>query len=234
MQFKKGTSVYTAGGDTVGHIDRVVIDPQTNEIVGVVVRKGFLFTEDKVVLSEHIARSTEDRVELRADITDLDSMPTYDDVQYIPLNEANLDKDVVDANPADATYAAPMYWYPPIGLSAAYPGGIGYTAAAPAVAQPYVTKTEKNIPEGTVALKEGANVYSSDDKHVGDLDRIYTENRNDTATHFLISQGLFFKARKLVPINWVKSVTDKEVRLSVPSELLNRLPDYHDETVVRP
>ncbi|MBX3086418.1 MAG: PRC-barrel domain-containing protein [Anaerolineae bacterium] len=229
MQFKKGTSVYTAGGDEVGHIDRVVLDPQTNEVVGVVVRKGFLFIEDKVVLSENIARSTEDRVELRADITDLDSMPTYEDVHYIPLNEANPKADTIKPNMADVNYAAPVYWYPPLGLSAPYPGS-GLAAAA----MPYVTKTEKNIPEGTVALKEGARVISSDDQHVGDLDRIFTENRQDTATHFLISQGLFFKARKLVPINWVKSVEDNEVHLTVPAELLDRLPDYHDETVVRP
>jgi uncharacterized protein YrrD len=221
MQFKKGTPVYTAGGDEVGHIDRVVLDPTTNEVAGVVVRKGFLFTEDKVILINNIARSVEDQVVLRSDIKDLNSMPNYEEVQYIPLHEA--DKNMVEQGDL---YAAPVYWYPPLGLSAGYPG---ITAS-----EPYATKTDKNIPEGTVALKEGARVISSDDKHVGNLERIFTENVNDKATHFLISQGLFFKANKLVPINWVRTVLEDEVSLSVPSELLNRLPDYHGETVVRP
>ena len=234
MQFKKGTPVYTASGDEVGHIDRVVLDPQTNEVVGVVVRKGFLFTEDKVILMNAIARSVEDQVVLRADIKDLDSMPTYEDVQYIPLSEANVEKDAITPNTADISYAAPVYWYPPVGLGAMYPGGAGYAGVAPITNEGYVTKTDKNIPEGTVALKEGARVISSDDKHVGNLERIFTENVKDKATHFLISQGLFFKATKLVPMSWVKTVQDNEVLLTVPAELLNRLPDYHGETVVRP
>lgn len=226
MQFKKGTPVYTTGGDEVGHIDRVVLDPKTNEVAGVVVRKGFLFTEDKVILINNIARSVEDQVVLRADIKDLDTMPAYEEVQYIPLNEAGTPEGDPNTIEKADLYAAPVYWYPPLGLSAGYPG-IAATA-------PYATKTDKNIPEGTVALKEGARVISSDDKHVGNLERIFTENVNDKATHFLISQGLFFKASKLVPINWVQSVTEDEARLTVPAELLNRLPDYHGETVVRP
>ena len=32
MQFKQGTHVYTSDGQDVGTVDRVVLDPQTNEV----------------------------------------------------------------------------------------------------------------------------------------------------------------------------------------------------------
>lgn len=47
MQFKDGANVYTADGHTVGSIDRVVIDPRTNEVTHVVVRRRLFFTEDQ-------------------------------------------------------------------------------------------------------------------------------------------------------------------------------------------
>ena len=65
MQFVQGAGVYTADDQQVGHVDRVVIDPKTLEVTHIVVQKGFLFTEDKVVPLDLIAEANEDRVALR-------------------------------------------------------------------------------------------------------------------------------------------------------------------------
>jgi membrane protein YdbS with pleckstrin-like domain len=44
----------------------------------------------------------------------------------------------------------------------------------------------------------------------------------------VISQGILFKDRKLVPAYWVTSVEEEQVRLSVNSRLLERLPSYEE------
>lgn len=54
-----------------------MIDPQTKAVTDVVVRKGFLFPEDKVIPVEVIARATEDRVLLRRNAGDLKDFPPY-------------------------------------------------------------------------------------------------------------------------------------------------------------
>jgi len=72
-------------------------------------------------------------------------------------------------------------------------------------------------------------VFSSDEKHVGDIDRLLVEDESHQVTHFVISQGLFFKDRKLVPANWIRSVTDDGVQLNVSSELLEDLPEYEEQ-----
>ena len=46
MQFKENARVITAGGQKVGRIDRVVLDPKSKELTHLVVKKGFLFTRE--------------------------------------------------------------------------------------------------------------------------------------------------------------------------------------------
>ena len=70
---------------------------------------------------------------------------------------------------------------------------------------------------------------SSDGEHIGDVERLFINTNSNRATHFVISQGMFFKERKLVPTNWVRSVTEDEVQLYMSSDLLERLPAYEPE-----
>lgn len=216
MQFKEGTHVYTAGGDDVGTIDRVVVDPRTKEVSHVVVRKGLLFTEDKVVPIDLIARATDERVTLREDAGNLDELPPFKETQYVSLDEEERGEF------APVGYAAPIYWYPTYGALGWY-GGAAYPMY-PAVAYP--THTEKNIPEGTVGLKEGARVVSASGDTVGNVERVYTQD--DRVTHILISQGLIFKERKLVPMGWIVDVKEDEITLGVRTSVLERLPAYKE------
>ncbi len=209
MQFKRGAEVFTADGKQVGRIDRVVLDPKNKEIIGVVVRKGLLFTEDKVVPAGLIATATEDRVTLREKTGNLDDLTDFEERHYVPLNQ-----------PSDGStpmFAPPVFWYPPIGAAVPYPGFTG---------QPYVTETEQHIPQGTVALREGAPVVSFDDKNVGGVDRIITGPDGREVTHLIISEGTLVKTRKLIPITWVDDVMEDQVRLGVDADLIAGLPEY--------
>jgi hypothetical protein len=87
-------------------------------------------------------------------------------------------------------------------------------------------ETVRNIPEDTIHLKEGTDVMSADGEHVGDVERLIIEPDSNKTTHFVISQGLLFKDRKLVPVHWVRSVDEEKVQLSVTSQLLEQLPSY--------
>lgn len=218
MQFKQGVSVVTADGQDVGRVDRVVIEPRTKEVTHIVVRQGFLFTEDKVVPISLIASATEDRVTLREDAGNLDKLPPFEEVQYVPLNDAEAN---AAAYPAD--YAPPLYPYPPV------TGWIGYSMNYPAYYPPRIVDTEQNIPDDTVALAEGARVISADGEHVGNIERVLTEPEADRATSFIISQGLIFTERKRIPMSWVSKIEEDAVYLSVRAEMLKDLRAYQEE-----
>lgn len=215
MELKEGTDVMTASGEQVGKVNRFVLDPATNEVTHVVVQKGWLFPEDRVVPLAMISTATEERVELNQRIEDLDQLPPFEETHYVELNEA----DIPPRGPAIYRHAPSYYWYPPSGY-------IGYPALGPGYYGLPPLETTRNIPADTVPLQEGADVMSSDGEHVGNVERLFVDAESNKATHFLISEGLLFKEHKLVPAHWIRSVEENQVQLTVPARLLERLPAY--------
>jgi uncharacterized protein YrrD len=216
MQFKEGAKVFTSDGEKVGSVDRVVLDPRTKEVTHAVVRKGFLFAEDKVVPVSLIGAATEERVVLREDAGDLEALPDFEETFYVPIGDAETH------TPLPPDYARPLYWYPPVST-------IGWGGPIYPPLPPYVVETERHIPEGTVALKEGARVISSEGEHVGNVEAVLTGPQADRATHLLVSRGLILTENKLVPTTWVSRVGEDEVHLLVGSRLLEQLPEYQPQ-----
>jgi uncharacterized protein YrrD len=216
MELKEGTSVVTPNGDEVGRINRFVLDPATNELTHIVVQKGWLLPEDKVVPIAMISTATEDQVVLNQRIEDLDQLPPFEETHYIELNN----EDLTPTAPSTSRFAPAYYWYPPSGY-------LGYPAFGPGY-YGWPVETTRNIPADTVPLKEGANVMTSDGEHVGDVERLFVDSESNKVTHVLISEGLLFKERKLIPAHWLRSVEEDKVFLAVPSTLLERLPAYQE------
>lgn len=214
MLIKNGAQVFTANSDVVGRIDRVVIDPRTDEITHLVVRQGFLFTEDKVLPMNMVASADESVVMLKPNIENLDGLPPFEETKYIPRHEADDPNDV-----------PPIYGYAPYGAGA-MPAYTGWIAATPYVTPDHVERVEQNIPDRTSVLNSGARVISHDDQHVGEVESLFVDPRTNQATHFIISQGLLFRNRKIVPATWIRVIAENEVFLGVDAATLEGLPDY--------
>jgi uncharacterized protein YrrD len=228
LELKKGANVYTADGDKVGTIERVVLDPRTKEVTHVVVEKGFLFAEDKVVPISLLGPTTDDRVTLREGEHEFDKLPPFIKTEFVRAEVESPQR--VELRPDEGQevsqptpYAQPYYWYPPLGVGwwtgIPYPSGLD---------SEFVRTDTINIPEGTVALEEGARVVGSDEKQVGDIEEVLTDPETDRVTHFVIAEGLLLKERRLVPANWVDSILEDRVFLCVPSDVVEDLPEYHE------
>jgi uncharacterized protein YrrD len=223
MRFEQGEDVYTAQGEKVGEIDRVVIDPKTDEVTHVVVKKGFLLPEDKVVPLSLIGPTIEDHITLRETAGDLKTLPIFEEMHYIPLGEEEEKKATAEG------LARPIYWYPPTGSMWWRAGGyLGYPGFFHSI-PPYSVEVKYNIPAGTVALKEGAKVISTDDKHVGNVETVLTDPEEDRATHLVISKGFLLKERKLIPTSWISIVMSDEIHLAVSSDIIEGLRKYEPE-----
>jgi uncharacterized protein YrrD len=218
MRFRQNADVVTAQGEKVGEVDRVVLDPHTNAVTHVVVRQGLLFTEDKAVPVDLVASATEERVTLRPDAGDLEALPEFQEKHYVLVDERELSR-----TETASTQPTPVYWYPPL-----YSHTYGVPGPYAVARLPLSVQIERNVPEGTVALKEGAEVISADGEHVGDVKEVMTDPEADEVTHFVISQGLLFKDQKLIPYHWVSRLGEKSVHLAVGSEFIERLPAYTD------
>ena len=221
MELKEGMSVFTPGGEEVGKVNRFVLDPATNEVTHIVIQKGWLLPEDKVVPFEMVRSAAGDRVILSEEVNDFDKLPPFEETHFVRVAD-DYPGDPSPTHDPEYQYSPAYYWYPA-------QSNIGF----PGIALGHYTwpsgETKRNIPEDTVPLKEGTNVVSSDGEHVGDVERLFLEEGSNQVTHFVISQGLLFKDRKLVPVHWVKSMEEDEVHLVVSSQLLERLPSYQEE-----
>ncbi len=214
MQFDQGASIFTADGKEVGHIDRVVIDPKTKEVTHIVIRKGFLFVKDKVVPIDLIAAGQEGRITLHIDKDKLEELPDFEETHFVLLDERDLGRNA--ESPARGN-APSLYWNPPY-LETPMAPTTSYRQ--PAV----VAETRTNIPQDTVAVMEGAKVITRDGKHVGNVEQVLTDSREDRVTHFLIARGFLQKERKLIPVGWLDHLGEDELGLAVASATVERLP----------
>lgn len=217
MQFKENAEVLTSDGRKVGRIDRVVIDPKTKMVTHLVVKKGFLFTRDKVVPLDDVGSTTEEQVILNKKAGKQTEFLDFEETHHVPVEYIDSFR-----KQGQEGYARPLVWH--------YPNpGIGWWGEEvyPRYPRPqYIVKTEQNVPPGTVPLQEGAKVVSANGDHVGDVERIFADPEEHRATHLLISKGMLLKEKKLIPTPWVDSVFENEVRLAVESDLIRGLPVY--------
>jgi uncharacterized protein YrrD len=213
MRFVKGAEVFTAAGEKIGTISRIVIDAKTRDVTGLVVERGTLLKEEKVIPVGLVDLENEDQIMLRETNQNVDELMDYETTHYIALDQVDVPFQNID------TY----YWYPP----ANFQGPMG--GLLPGIRPDYVPKTETSIPEGRIAIAEGAQVLSADDKHIGNVEQVITDSETNNVTHFVIGKGFLLKEHKLVPAHWVTSVDEDKVYLSVAARLFDRLPDYQPQ-----
>jgi sporulation protein YlmC with PRC-barrel domain len=217
MHFDHNATILTSDGEKAGHLDRVVIDPRTREVSHLVIRKGLLNAKLKVVPMMLVSSAAHDEIGIRLSADRLDELENYEDTKYVPTNESDNPND--EAPPRDEpTTLAPapsVYWYPPY-LEA----GVGAVPARPG----YVREKQVNIPEDTVAIKEGAQVTTSDGKHVGKVQEILTSPKGGQITHFRISKGVMNRDVRLIPVEWVARMDPEELTLAVSEKTVEGLP----------
>jgi uncharacterized protein YrrD len=224
MQFKQGVGVHTSDGKSVGQLDRVVVDPRSKEVNYIVVRKGVFFTTDRVVPLSLVAEAGEQGITLREDAGDLERLPEFEERYYVAAN------DEPTAVASDIPTVPTVYPYPPVvgGEMAGLNNTNTQTSlGALTIQQPMIERSERAIPDDNVAIRSGTRVMSIDGKHVGSVEQVLTGEYADEVTHFVISQGLLFKDRKLVPVGWVSDIGEDEVQLAVDADFLGKLPSYN-------
>jgi len=200
-------------------MDRVVLDPQTDEVSHVIIREGRLFHEDKIVPISAVADASADRVTLNRGEHDLMKLAKFEDSYYVPARAEDFRGG--DYAPAMGRPAMPLYGYPPVGATW-WSAGVETDVGDPK----YTKQIQENIPEGMIAVKEGARVISVEGEHVGNVEDIFTDAATNHVTHLIISQGLVFKERKLIPSNWIKLPGEDDVILTVKTATVHELPAY--------
>jgi uncharacterized protein YrrD len=217
MQYVKGATVNDTHKEKIGELERVVIDPKDGSVSHLVVRKGWLFGTDKVVPINQVNWTNEEEIRLSISKEKMDHYPDFTEVNYVPYEDLERGAGNTASNAIPA-----VYWYPTASAVSA-PGLYPSVAMAP-----YQLEEKENIPEGTVPLKEGARVVGRDGKHVGDIEKVMTDNQKDRITYVLITKGMISKEKKLIPAHWIQNVKEDSIELAVDSKFIDKLHPYQD------
>jgi len=202
--FQKNANVLSVGGKQFGSLQRVVLHPETKVITDIVVQGGGLFHKEyRVVPFDQIAETTDDQILLHAEAGEWESFPLFEERRIVE-DEGNFNS---------STHGSPVIYGVP---------GVGPAVVSGAEEQ-IVTQVEQNIPTGTVALKEGARVFTADDKHVGNVDRVLADPSMERASHLIITQGLLVPEKKLILMSWVMMLGEDTVHLNVTEAQLKEL-----------
>lgn len=237
MKLEPNTRVYTANGEEIGKLSRFVLDPHSRKVTHIVIERG-LFNREERVLPLNIVQHADAQGLHLADIhaNTLDELPAFEETRYVATDEDAL---LEEGHVSDA-FSRRYYYYPPAPFGAAgmlrpddmylnNPPAVPSTSTSGGVPvtgdSPVHRETQQNIPEGTVAVKEGAKVLSRDGRHVGSVDKMLIDPQSQKATHFVIAKGLLVKERKIVPLDWVRNMGEDEVSLEMDENFINRLPD---------
>jgi len=216
MKIIDGAHVFTTENKKVGRVDRVVLDPGTKRVTHIVVRRGLLLTEDKLIPIEAIDRVEDQQIYLNRDVEEVEDFPEFEQTHYFLAEEID---EMKDESSTQSVNARPVYWYPTFGLS-----GAGQNIFAPRPV--YYAATQRNIPKDTVPLRKGARVLSSDGKHIGNIEEVLVDPEMECATHFVVEEGLLFPDKKLIPATWLTLVRENEVHLALDASTLGTLPEY--------
>jgi uncharacterized protein YrrD len=206
IQFQKNSNVLAADGKQLGKLERLVVNPETKILTGIVVRTGGLLShEERVVPIESVRETSDGLIVLREDVDDLAAFAMLKERHVI--NEAQVVNEL-----AASTKEPPIVTrYPVMGTPVMLPS------------QPLVTQAEQNIPEGTVAMKEGAKVITVEGKHVGNVERVIVDPSDEQVTHLVVFKRKPHKEAKLIPMQLVMTLEEDKIHLRVNQESVDEL-----------
>lgn len=242
MKLVKNAKVFSADGKEIGRLTRYVIDPRSKNVTNIVFEHGMLTRDEYIVPMRQVDHVDEQGIHLNdLNADQVSGMAHFLEEQFVVSDEEAM----LEHGERDEDLAGSYYYYPgtvSTGNYVSYPdelfalgpattplGNPHLGASIPGTGEPPVVReTKENIPKGTVALNEGAKVFTSDMKHVGDTDKVLLNPQSGQATHLVISKGILLKERKLIPANWVAEIAEDRVYLAVDEGFVNKLPDYKE------
>lgn len=239
MKLSTNARIITADGKDIGNLNRFVLDPRTKKVTHIVFEHGLLERTEYLIPMMMVERVDEQGIHLHPlPVGQVNELPRFKEDHYMITDErALLDRGYVSDEMVRGYYYYPPAPYGSEGIlrpenmyvfnppeNAPMPTQMPVTGAEP----PVEKREDENIPRGTVAVQEGAKVLTSDSKHIGDVEKVFVDPESTKATHFLIGKGLLIKEQKLIPVDWVKTYTEKEVYLSLDEAFVQKLPDYKE------
>jgi osmotically-inducible protein OsmY/sporulation protein YlmC with PRC-barrel domain len=186
-----GTSVHAHDGE-YGTLHKVVVDPHARRATHMVLHKGGLLKEDRVLPIERIERIDLDGIYLNGTAEELDQYPAYEEDVFV---EPLADWPALEPY----TSADTVFW------------GGAYVGVAPPVLPVVEFVLPAGVPENEVVLRRDADVIYKE-QLVGSLDHLLFDRKGGRIT-YLVVEAYENGRRVFVPAEWIDELVGEAITL---------------------
>jgi osmotically-inducible protein OsmY/uncharacterized protein YrrD len=203
--FRIGAPVFALDGRT-GHPNKVVIDPHTRRVTHLVIHRGFLLAEDRVVPVELVERATPEGIFLHLTSQEVAHQPRYQEERFV--------SPPADWEPLPGYLATDILFW-----------GLPYGGVAPPILPVVEYTVRHGIPERTIVLERSTEVRTKDEV-VGEIDHLLVDPMRQELTHLVVRLDDQPQQPVIVPFEWVEDLGDGYVLLKCTREELRWLQWY--------
>jgi uncharacterized protein YrrD len=209
LDFEIGAQV-ECSDESCGKLVRVVIDPDSASVVALVVERGLLSKDARVVPLRLIAEATPDTIRLALERDALDNFPEYDETEFsVPAEGWEHQR----YHSGDVAFWAPPY--------------------LPVINQPVMPMLRQTIREGIPSTQEviGAGTSVRDQEgELGTVDRVLTHRDSGAITHLVVESGkLLGSDVRILPIDLISEIDDLGVIADLQGRDFEDLPKYRPD-----
>jgi uncharacterized protein YrrD len=202
MNFQLGADVERPDGGKVGELHRVVYDPETEEIVSIVVTHNALDGREVVVPIGTV--DSADDVSIVLAVTEN---------QFDAFDDFAIERNV--APPPDAEDVDSDLIHDPIDVPDVLP--VGAATGVESIAFTPVIEELEHVPVGDQILDTDTRVYATDGE-VGHIWQVWVNDQTRQVDSFVVSRGTFRKHERVVPFDVVDSILTEAVTLTVATK----------------
>lgn len=211
-QFRIGSPVVGREG-TVGSLQRVVIDPESEQITDLIIRLDAPGPERQVVLStSHVGKADDQQIDINLSREEAQRLPDFEEVRFRQPSEAW-------PGLPDYTPDVVLFWAPRTAVEA---------FRRPIIVTEPNVEGVRHIPEGSVTVSADLEVFCGAEM-VGRVKRVLLDPDADHATHLVVRHGVYPAEEKAVPVSHVQRVTDTTVELDCRAADLESFPAYRGD-----
>jgi uncharacterized protein YrrD len=217
MDIRIGARILSSDDRHLGYVDRIILEPDTRELFGIIAHKGHVLTRDRVIETVFIDSVAGDIVRLRLSADNADRLPRFVEHEFIAPTPEELRTMPypmdVGLSGAGAT-VLPLMWRSTYSGYQFHPASRSLLESSPVDAPPL--EVLSNLPDAAVLVGASTDVISSDGKKLGKVaDVIYTDG---ILTRLVIQTGIFRHHEISVPIEDIAAVTPDHIRLRITAD----------------
>ena len=203
--FHIGAPVFAQDG-RAGELSKVVIDPHTRRVTHLIIHRGVLLGEDRVVPVELVERATPEGIFLHLTSREVARQPRYEEERFVSLPP---DWELLPGYLADDV----LFW------------GLPYGGVRPPILPVLEYTIRHGIPERTIVLERSTEVRTRDEL-TGEIDHLLVDPLRQELTHLVVHFDDQPQQPVIVPLEWVEDLGDGYVLLKCTREDLRQLQSY--------